>query len=155
VLGIGAGTVVHHGIRFFCQNSFISSARLPATAEQGIVNKRFNGVTTTLTATPDSGPPATNFSGVLPSKLVNLNLVVRGNLRCLLLIESATNLGRPVVWKTVTNSLITTNGTNQVVLICLVSNRFFGGFWVDASTINQQVVDGYQGGIRPRVMARR
>jgi hypothetical protein len=40
-------------------------------------------------------------------------------------LKSATNLATPVVWKTVTNSVTTSNGTNQVVLKMSGLSSFF------------------------------
>ena len=55
--------------------------------------------------------------GILSIKLVNPNLVLSWPTSAVYyVLQSATNLAAPVVWKTVTNSVTTSNGTNQVVL---------------------------------------
>src|SRR5882762_277671 len=61
VLDIGAGTVVITGNQVSSVSNFISSGKITGYGGTGVVSNFFNGVTTTLIATPGSGSPATNI----------------------------------------------------------------------------------------------
>jgi hypothetical protein len=145
ILDLGAGTVVIAGNQTASVSSLISSGKIIGYGGTGIVSNVFNGVTTTLSATPGS-PPATNEVGLLSVKLVNPNLVLAWPTSAVYyVLKSATNLAAPV-WKTVTNSVITSNGTNQVVLTMVSQASFFRlASGVDASTMNHKLLMGYQG----------
>ena len=113
-----------------------------------VVSSFFNGVTTTLTATPGSGPPTNNVVSILSIKLVNPNLVLSWPTSAVFyVLKSATNLApAPVAWKTVTNSVTPSNGTNQVTLNMSGQRSFFRlASGVDASTMNHKLLMGYQG----------
>jgi len=146
VLDIGAGTVVISGNHVSSVNDFISSGKITGYGGTGVVSNYFNGVTTTLTATQNE-PPTTNMVSVLSIQLVNTNLVLSWPTSTVFyVLKSATNLAAPIVWKTVTNSVSTSNGTNQVILNMSGQRSFFqlvSG--VDASTMNHKLLMGYQG----------
>jgi hypothetical protein len=146
VLDIGAGMVVIAGNQATSVSSFISSGKITGYGGTGIVSNFFNGVTTTLTATPGSGP-ATNLAAILSIKLASSNLVLSWPTSSVYyVLKSATNLVAPVVWKTVTNSVTMSNGANQVVLNMAGQTLFFRlASGVDASTMNYKLLMGYQG----------
>jgi hypothetical protein len=145
ILDLREGRVVITGNQVSSVSSLISSGKITGYGGTGIVSNVFNGVTTTLSATPGS-PPATNVVGLLSVKLVNPNLVLAWPTSTVYyVLKSATNLAAPV-WKTVTNSVITTSGTNQVVLNMSSQASFFRlASGVDASTMNHKLLMGYQG----------
>ncbi|HWI58290.1 MAG TPA: glycoside hydrolase family 71/99-like protein, partial [Bacillota bacterium] len=147
VLDIGAGTVMISGNRVSSVNNFISSGKITGYGGTGIVSNFYNGVTTTLTATPGSGPPTNNPVSMLSAEPVGSNLVLSWPTSTVYyVVKSATNLAAPVVWKTVTNSVTTSNGTNQVVLGMSGQTTFFRlTSGVDASTMNHKLLMGYQG----------
>jgi hypothetical protein len=61
-------------------------------------------------------------------------------------LKSTPNLAAPVVWKTVTNSVTTSNDTNQAVVSMSGQWSFFRlTSGVDASTMNHKLLMGYQG----------
>ena len=62
-------------------------------------------------------------------------------------LQSATNLAAtPVVWRTLTNAVSTSNRTNQVTLSASSRTEFFRlGPAVDPSTLNRKLMMGYQG----------
>ena len=145
VLDIGAGKVVITGNQVTSVSNFISSGKITGYGGTGIVSNFFNGVTTTLTATPGS-EPASNGAVSLSIKLLNSNLVLWWPTSTVYyVLKSATNLA-PVSWKTVTNSVTTSNGANQVVLNMSGQTMFFRlTSGVDASTMNHKLLMGYQG----------
>ena len=146
VLDIGAGTVVIGGNRVSSVSNFISSGKITGYGGTGMVSNFFNGVTTTLTAIPGV-PPTTNVVSILAIKLVEPRLVISWPTSAVYyVLKSATNLAAPVIWKAVTNSVITSNGTNQVVLNLSGQTAFFRlASGVDASTMNRKLLMGYQG----------
>ena len=149
LLDIGAGTVVITGNQVSSVNNFISSGRITGYGGTGTVSNTFNGGanTTTLTATPGSGPPTNNVVSTLSIQLVDPNLVLSWPTSAVYhVLQSATNLASPVVWKTVTNSVISSNGTNQVLVNMSGQTSFFRlAPGVDASTMNHKLLMGYQG----------
>jgi len=62
-------------------------------------------------------------------------------------LQSAADLAAdPVVWKTVTNSVVKSNGSNQVTLNMAGQGSFFRlSSGVDVSTMNHKLLMGYQG----------
>lgn len=146
VLDIGAGTVVISGNQVSSINNFISSGKITGYGGTGTVSNFFNGVTTTITATPGV-PPTTNVISMLSIQLANTNLVLSWPTSSVYyVLKSATNLSTPITWKTVTNSVTTSNGTNQVVLNASGQRLFFQlGAAVDMSTMNRKLMMGYQG----------
>ena len=147
VLDIGAGTVVITGNQLTSVASFIASGKITGYGGTGTVSNYYNGSTTTLTATPGSSPPVTNSTGILAIKLVNPNLVVSWSTSAVYyVLQSATSLTAPVVWKPVTNSVSTIGSTNQVTLTMSGQKLFFRlASGVDASTMNRKLLMGYQG----------
>jgi hypothetical protein len=147
VMDIGAGTVVINGNQATSVSNFISSGKIIGYGGTGTVSNYFNGSTTTLTATPGGEPPTTNVISIPVIKLVNSNVVISWPTSAVYyVLQSAPNLGAPVVWKTVTNSVITSSGTNQVTLNLSGQQSFFRlTSGVDASTMNQKLLMGYQG----------
>jgi hypothetical protein len=148
-LDIGAGTVVINGNHVSSVSNFISSGKITGYGGTGTVSNYFNGGanTTTLTATPATEPPVTNAVSLLSIKLVDSNLMLSWPTSAVYyVLKSATNLATPVVWKTVTNSVTTSNGTNQVVLKMSGLSSFFQlASGVDAATMNHKLLMGYQG----------
>src|SRR6185295_10509455 len=138
-LDIRAGTVVINGNQVSSVNSFVSSGKITGYGGTGTVSNFFNGATTTLTAIPPSGPPSTNV--LLSINLVNTNVVLSWPTTAVYyVLKSATNVAAPVAWKTVTNNVTTSNGTNQVVLNISGQQSFFClGPGVDASTMNRKL----------------
>lgn len=149
VLDIGAGTVVIAGNQVTSVSNFISTGKITGYSGTGTVSSTFDGAanTTTLTATPGSGPPATNETGLLSIRLASPYLVLSWSTSAVFYaLQSAKNLVAPVVWNTVTNSVATINGTNQVLLNILGEQSFFRlTSGVDASTLNRKLLMGYQG----------
>ena len=147
VLDIGAGTVVITGNQVSSVVNFISSGRITGYGGTGTVSNYYNGSTTTLTATPGNVVPVTNLTGLLSIKLVNPNLVVTWSTSAVYyVLQSATNLTAPVVWKRVTNSVSTIGSTNQVTLTMSGQRSFFRLVpEVDPSTLTGKLMMGYQG----------
>src|SRR6478609_65513 len=146
VLDIGAGTVVINGNQVSSINNFVSGGKITGYGGTGTVSNFFNGTTTTLTAIPPV-PPVANVVSILSIKLVNTNLVLSWPTSAVYyVLKSATNLAAPIIWKTVTNSVTTSNGTKQVVLNLSGQRSFFRlGPGVDTSTMNRKLLMGYQG----------
>ena len=146
VLDIGAGTVVIAGNRVSSISDYISSGKIIGYGGAGSVSNFYNGVTTTLSATPGT-PPTTNVVSILSIQLANSNLVLSWPTSSVYhVLKTATNLAAPIVWSSVTNSVITSNGTNQVVLNMSGQRSFFRlASGVDTSTMNRKLLMGYQG----------
>jgi hypothetical protein len=148
LLDVGAGTVVIAGNQVSSVSNYIGSGKITGYGGTGIVSNFFNGATTTLTASPGNGPPpTTNMVNLLSIQLVDTSLVLSWPTSPVYhVLQSATNLATPVVWSTVTNSVITSNGTNQVTLPMSGQMSFFRlTSGVDASTMNHKLLMGYQG----------
>jgi hypothetical protein len=146
VLDIGAGTVVISGDRVASINSYVSSGKITGYGGAGTVSNYFNGSSTILTAIPGV-PPVTNVVSLLSIKLQNNILMLTWPTSAVYyVLKSATNLAAPIVWKTVTNSVTTSNGTNQVMLTASGQRSFFQlASGVDTSTMNRKLLMGYQG----------
>lgn len=146
VLDIGAGTVVITGNQLTSVGNYISNGKITGYGGTGSVSNFFNGATTTLTAIPGV-PPVTNVISNLAINLLNPNLLLSWPTSAVYsVLQSATNLAAPVAWKTVTNSVTTSNGTHQVILNLSGQTAFFRlGSSVDASTMNRKLLMGYQG----------
>ena len=147
VLDIGAGTVVIAGDQVSSVSNFISGGKITGYGGTGLVNYIFDGFATTLTAIPGSGLPATNVVGPLAIKLLDSNLMISWPTSAVYYaLESATNLAAPVVWRNVTNHVVISNGSNQVVMNVSGQSSFFRlASGVDASTMNHKLLMGYQG----------
>lgn len=146
VLDIGAGTVVIAGNQVSSVSNFVSNGKITGYGGTGVVSNFFNGVSTTLTATPGE-PPTTNVVSLLSINLVNTNLVLSWPTSAVYyVLKSATNLASPVLWKTATNNVTISNGANQVVLKMSGPRSFFRlASGVDTSTMNHKLLMGYQG----------
>jgi hypothetical protein len=78
--------------------------------------------------------PANNLTFYWPTSSVYLAL------------QASTNLASPVVWQFLTNTIATGNGSNLVVLPVTGTATYFRLIQgVDASTMNQKLLMGYQG----------
>jgi hypothetical protein len=146
ILDIAAGTVVIAGNRVASVSNYVSSGKITGYGGTGTVSNYFNGSSTILTAIVGE-PPITNVVSLLSIKWVNTNLVLSWPTSAVYyVLKSATNLAAPLVWKTVTNSVTTSNGTNQVVLTASGQRSFFQlASGVDTSTMNRKLLMGYQG----------
>lgn len=90
----------------------------------------------------------TLFTGNLSIKLASSNLMLSWPTSLVFyVLQSATNLAAtPVAWKSVTNSISTSNRTNQVTLNMSGQTTFFRlAPAVDPSTMNGKLLMGYQG----------
>ncbi|MGN6553708.1 MAG: glycoside hydrolase family 71/99-like protein [Verrucomicrobiota bacterium] len=146
VLDIGAGTVVITGNQVSSVSNFISTGKIIGYGGTGTVYSTFDGGanTTTLTANPGGGSYVTNLLSI---KLASPNLVLFWPSSAgYYALQSTTNLAPPVVWKKVTNSVTTSNGTNQVIVSMINQMSFFRlASEVDPSTMNHKLLMGYQG----------
>lgn len=146
VLDVRAGTVVIAGNHVSSVNSYISSGKIIGYGGTGVVSNYYDGVSTALTATQGE-PPTTNVFNLLSIQLVSTNLVLEWPTSAVYyVLKTATNLAEPILWKTVTNSVTSSNGTNYVVLNVSSQTAFFQlTSGVDASTLNRKLLMGYQG----------
>jgi len=145
VLDIGGGAVVITGNQLTNVSSFISSGKITSYGGTGTVNSLYNygANTTTVTATPGG-----NVGSLLSLNLVNKNPALSWPTSSVYyVLQSATNLAaKPVVWNSVTNSVTSTSGTNQVTLPASGQTAFFRLISaVDPSTMNRKLLMGYQG----------
>jgi hypothetical protein len=147
LLDIGAGTVVINGDQSASVSNFISSGKITGYGGTGTVSNYFNGSLTTLTATPGGEPPSNKVVRIPSFELLNTNLVLSWPTSAVYyVLKSATNLTAPVAWQTVTNSVIISNGTNQVTLNLSGQRSFFRlTSGVNAATMNHKLLMGYQG----------
>jgi hypothetical protein len=143
VLDISGGTIVVSGNDLTTVQGLVSSNKITAYGGTGTVNVSYNGSTTTITGTP----PATNSPVYLSIQISGGNAAVSWPTSTVYYaLQSATNLAPPVVWQPVTNSVVTTNGTNRVILPVLrVATYFSLNQGVDASTMSNKLLMGYQG----------
>ena len=148
IMDIGAGRVVISGNQDSSVDAFIRSGKIIGYGGKGTVSQVFDGVSTTLTAAPDDLPPATNSISKLTIKRLNPNLVLswpKSSVYKVLLASTNVAPG-PVAWKTVTNRVTATNGTNQVLLDPDDQRLFLHlETAVDPSTMNHKLLMGYQG----------
>lgn len=146
VLDLGGGSVVIAGNQVASVESFIASGKITAYSGAGTVVCNYNGTanTTTITATK-GGSGSTNIN--LSIQLSGTNLIVSWPTSAVYYgLQSTTNLNSPVVWKTLTNTVATANGTNEVTLPFSSQITFYSlNHGVDASTMNGKLLMGYQG----------
>ena len=146
VLDIGGGTVVVAGNQVGTVDSFIASGKITGYGGTGTVACNYNDTanTTTITATK-SGNTSSNIC--LSIQLSGSNLVVSWPTSSDYYgLQSTANLIAPVVWQSMTNIVIITNGTNEVILPLLNQTTFFSlNDGVDAITMNGKLLMGYQG----------
>jgi hypothetical protein len=146
VLDIGGGRVVIAGNQVASVNSFVASGKITAYGGTGTVVYNYNGTadTTTITATQSSS----NSSNIyLSIQLPSTNLILSWPTSSVYYgLQSTTNLISPVVWRSSTGTVVTTNGTNEVVLPLLGQTTFFSlNHGVDATTMYGKLLMGYQG----------
>ena len=106
----------------------------------------YNGTanTTTITATQSSSNSSNIYLSIqLPSTNLTLSWPTSSVYYGL---QSTTNLISPVVWRSLTNTVATTNGTNEVILPLSSQTTFFSlNHGVDATTMYGKLLMGYQG----------
>jgi hypothetical protein len=146
VLDIGGGKVVIAGNQVASVNSFIASNKITAYGGTGTVACSYNGTanTTTIIATQSSSNSSNIYLSIqLPSN----NLVVSWPTSSVYYgLQFATNLISPVVWRSFTNTAVTNNGSNEVILPLLNQTTFFSlNHGVDATTMYGKLLMGYQG----------
>jgi hypothetical protein len=146
VLDIGSGTVVIAGNQVASVDSFIASGKITGYGGNGAVSCIYNGTAnvTTITATESSGASSNIYLSV---QLSGSNLVISWPTSSIYYgLQSATNLVAPIAWQSLTNEVITTNGTNEVILPLQNQTTFFSlNNGVDASTMCGKLLMGYQG----------
>jgi len=147
VLDIGGGTVVIAGNQMASVNGFIASGKITAYGGTGTVAYNFNGTANTTTITATEGSSGATNTAYLSIQLSGTNLVLSWPTSSVYYgLQSTTNLIAPVVWQSLTNTVITANGTNDVILPLLSQTAFFSlNHGVDATTMNGKLLMGYQG----------
>ena len=147
VLDIGGGTVVIAGNQVASVNGFIASSNITAYGGTGNVACNYNGTANTTTITAAPGGSTSSNTAYLSIQLSGTNLTLSWPTSSVYYgLQSTTNLVAPVVWRSLTNNVITTNGTNAVVLPLLSQTAFFSlNHGVDATTMNGKLLMGYQG----------
>jgi hypothetical protein len=144
VLDIGGGTVVIAGNQVASVNGFTTSGKITAYGGTGTVVCNYNGTSTTITATKSSN----NSSNIdLSIQLSTPNLILSWPTSSVYYgLQSTTNLTAPIVWQSLTNSVATANGTNEVILPLSAKATFFSlNHGVDATTMYGKLLMGYQG----------
>ncbi len=146
VLDIGAGSVVIAGNQVASVNGFIAGGKITAYGGTGTVVYNYNGTSnsTTITATQSS----INSSNIyLSIQLPITNLILSWPTSAVYYgLQSATNLNSPVIWRSLTNTVATTNGANKVILPLSSQTTFFSlNHGVDATTMYGKLLMGYQG----------
>jgi len=149
VLDISGGTVVIAGNQVASVNGFIAGNKITAYGGTGTVVCNYNGTanTTTITAVKSAGGSG-NID--LSIQLSSPNLILSWPTSSVYFgLQFATNIVSPVVWRSITNTIATTNGTNEVVLpLSIQTNQtaFFSlNNGVDATTMDGKLLMGYQG----------
>jgi hypothetical protein len=100
-----------------------------------------------LTITASERANASSNTAYLAIQLSGTNLALSWPTSSIFFgLQSNTNLMAPVVWKSLTNTVVTANGTNAVILPLSGQTVFFSlNHGVDASTMNGKLLMGYQG----------
>lgn len=144
VLDIRGGTGVISGTQVM--DSYVASGKITAYGGTGTVNVNYNGGVTTLTAT-SNGVASANMPVFLSINLSATNLALCWPASAEYCgLQSTTNLLKPIGWQTVTNDVVTVNGTNEVILSLPGHTTFFSlNQGVDATTMNHKLLMGYQG----------
>jgi len=147
VLDIGGGTVVIAGNQMASVNGFIASGKITGYGGTGTVACSYNGTANTTTITATKGSSASSNSAYLSIQLSGINLTLCWPTSSVYYgLQSTTNLIAPAVWKSLTNTVITANGTNEVILPLSSQTIFFSlNHGVDATTMNGKLLMGYQG----------
>ncbi|HEX3719192.1 MAG TPA: hypothetical protein VH595_14640 [Verrucomicrobiae bacterium] len=148
ILDIGAGTVVIAGNQAASVNNFIATGQITGYGGIGTAMCVYNGTanTTTISAT-NSGGSSSNMPVYLSIQLSMSNLVVSWPVSPVYYgLQYTTNLIAPIVWQSLTNTVITTNGSNEVILPFPSQCAFFSlNQGVDPTTMNNKLLMGYQG----------
>ena len=149
VLDVSGGTVVVAGNQVASVNGLIAGNKITAYGGTGTVVCNYNGTanTTTITAVKSAGGSG-NID--LSIQLSSPNLILSWPTSSVYFgLQFATNIASPVVWRSITNTIATTNGTNEVVLpLSTQTNQtaFFSlNNGVDATTMDGKLLMGYQG----------
>ncbi|HLX69675.1 MAG TPA: glycoside hydrolase family 71/99-like protein [Verrucomicrobiae bacterium] len=146
VLDIGAGSVVIAGNQVASVNGFIASNKITGYGGTGTVACSYNGSAnaTTITATKSSSGSTNNSLSI---QLSTPNLIVSWPTSSVYSgLQSTTNLIAPIVWQSLTNTVVATNGTNEVTLPLSSQTTFFSlNQGVDATTMYGKLLMGYQG----------
>jgi hypothetical protein len=128
--------------------SFIASGKITAYGGTGTVACNYNGTANTTTITAAAGSGTSTNKAHLSIQLSGTNLVFSWPTSPVYYgLQSTTNLVAPVVvWQSLTNPVITANGTNELVLPLSSQTAFFSlNQGVDASTMYRKLLMGYQG----------
>jgi hypothetical protein len=145
VLDIGAGSVVIAGNQVASVDGFVASGKITAYGGAGTVACNYNGTanTTTITAVKSSGEPGNLYLSI---QLANPNLTLSWPTSSVYYgLQSTTNLASPVAWRSLTNTPVISNGTNQVTLPLGQTTFFSLNHGVDATTMYGKLLMGYQG----------
>jgi hypothetical protein len=148
VLDIGGGMVVITGNQVASVDSFIASGKITAYGGTGTVACSYDGTANSTTITAAEGSAASTNKVHLSIQLSGTNLVFSWPTSPVYYgLQFATNLVAPVVvWRSLTNTVINANGTNEVVLPLSSQTAFFSlNQGVDASTLYGKLLMGYQG----------
>ena len=147
VLDIGGGTVVIAGNQIASVNGLIASGKITGYGGTGTVACNYNGTANTTTITGAAGSSASSNTAYLSIQLSGTNLALSWPTSSVYYgLQSTTNLIAPVVWKSLTNTVITANGTNNVILPLSSQATFFSlNHEVDATSMNGKLLMGYQG----------
>ncbi len=148
LMDIAGGTVIIAGNQQASVDSFIAAGKITAYGGTGAVICTYNGTSNITTITATSGGTATTnmpvFLSIRPSA-ANLALLWSTN-SVYYALQSTTNLIAPIVWQTVTNNVIITNSTNEVIMPLPGHTSYFSLCQgVDASTMSNKLLMGYQG----------
>lgn len=146
VLDVGGGTMIITGNQAASVDSFIASGKITGYGGAGTVVCNYNGTanTTTITATKGSGASSNIFLSI---QLSGANLALSWPTSSVYYgLQSTTNLITPVIWQSLTNTVITTNGSNKVTLPLSSQATFFSlNHGVNATTMYGKLLMGYQG----------
>ena len=125
VLDIGGGTVVIAGNQMASVNGFIASGKITGYGGTGTVACNYNGTANTTTITATEGGSASSNTAYLSIQLSGTNLALSWPTSSVYYgLQSTTNLIAPVVWQSLTNTVITANGTNECHFTFVESDNF-------------------------------
>jgi len=145
MLDIGGGSVVIAGNQVASVNGFIASGKITAYGGTGTVACIYNGTanSTTITGTKSSSASGNPYLSI---QLTTPNLTLSWPTSSIYYgLQATTNLVSPVVWRSLTNTAVTTNGTNEVTLPLSQTTFFSLNHGVDATTMYGKLLMGYQG----------
>jgi hypothetical protein len=147
VLDIRGGTVVIAGNQVASVDNFVAGGKISAYGGIGTIVRNYNGAANTTTITAMEETNNSSHAVFLSCERSGTNLVLYWPTSSVYYgLQSATNLIPPVVWQSLTNEAITSNGTNTITLRLLNQTTFFSlNHGVDASTMSAKLLMGYQG----------